>query len=300
MSFSTGYLTDSITFGEFAFERVISVLKNEDELSDVEFIFFGQPSPLTCYCPDDIHIYFNHHDLTGHTIKALKRRIDQSDQKLFLSQYKECLDKWLYFEEALGGTLPSLDPSFDLTKEREAVETLLNTNPLSDNLKQLGDLNIGWRGTLHLFNFLYNQINLQPLSLKEIISSYNEVMDNKISFPPSGPWRLTFSSGTCRLYSSSDWNPLTKIHVGSINYRMEFIFSGHKIEKILDQVSKLVGEIYRKLSLGGEVYDDVNGSKETLQKVLDILNNWDNLIGNAKDITSVKNTLEEIRNLLRA
>lgn len=227
-------ISDRITFVPLNYEYAFPVPHTDKNLiQDLLLSLHGSSSPhhpgasigVSC---NDIRFYADGIDLTVSFMEILKKLISSSDQKLLKLQYTTALYKWLEMEEKLGGSYGTTD----LIKEKEIAKKFIDTSPLSDNLNKLGDVKGGgWGGNLHIFNFLYRDISLPPVSLVDVVNLHNTTQPNKVQLKEMQ--RLYFSSGPCRLFDTT-WTP-SNIPTGTLNCLFEI-----RIHNLLeDRVEKL-------------------------------------------------------------
>lgn len=214
---------------------------------DVVISTYGSPSlahpggriGVSC---NDIHLYIDGIDFTKLFIDALKANIDKRNAADVKKEYAFALEKWLELEEKMGAAYGTQD----IQKEKQIVQQLLNTTPLSNVLNQLGDTKVGWGGNLHIINFLYNEIELEPVSLVKLVDKHNTL--NATQIDKQQIKRITFSSGPCRLFSN-DWNPLD-VPTGGLDCLFEIRYHNlleDRVEKLEHQMETLQTEISNSL-----------------------------------------------------
>jgi len=159
---------------------------NSEFLDDVLVEISGKPSSMPQSfgsAPYDVRLYLSYNDLnndlnndnacivdlTPCLLQALRESLDKQGNIAYL-QYKEALELFVTFRKELGDAYPggSINPS-----EFEQMKDVLRQRPLSQNLGQLGDRRIGWSGSMHIFNYIFDAISLGPVSLKGLIDKHN-------------------------------------------------------------------------------------------------------------------------------
>ncbi len=264
--------TERITFVPYNYEYVFPVPQTDRNLvQDLLLSIHGSPAPhhpgafvgISC---NDVRFYADGVDLTASFIQSLKKIISESDQELLKSQYASALTKWLELEEKLGAAYGTTD----LAKEKGIAKQFIETSPLSDNLNKLGDVKGGgWGGNLHIFNFLYRDISLAPVSLVNVVRMHNATQQNQIE--PDKIQRLYFSSGPCRLFDSA-WTP-TNIPVGSLNCLLEIRVHNlleDRVEKLEKDFQTMQDEITTAImSIDEKIKTEVNPRLRELKTVVD-------------------------------
>jgi hypothetical protein len=150
------------------------------ELVDVAISFHGERSPyftfagVPFFLPAGVHMYFAPSDrligqaidLTPVLVGAIREQLRALDPALFRAAYREALDTAVAVEGAPGLDL-SINPQL-LAADVARIPSLVAT-PAGDLIDQLGSRSVGLGGSLHVFNWLFNYIALQPISLAALL-----------------------------------------------------------------------------------------------------------------------------------
>src|SRR5262249_50756611 len=152
-------LSATVMFAPFNFEGVVLLPQDSRALLlDVKCVLHGQPAflqgPLGVGV-DDVRVYIDTIEITDAVTSCLRKAIDKADQAKLKAQYRTALDQWLAVEAKLGASHPG-----DTSHDAEIADKLVNTVPLSTTLDRLGNRKTGASGNLHIFNFLYSQIDI--------------------------------------------------------------------------------------------------------------------------------------------
>lgn len=227
-------ISERITFVPYNYEYVLPVPQTDRVLvQDVLISIHGSvgthhPGSSFGVSCNDIRLYANGVDLTAAYIESLKRLLSAKDQAVLKAEYAGALNNWLELEEKLGAAYGTPD----LAREKEIARQFIETTPLSNNLNKLGDVKGGgWGGNLHMFNFLYRDITLPPVSLIDVVNRHNATPQTRVE--PKEIQKLCFSSGPCRLFDAS-WDP-ANVPAGTLNCLLEI-----RLHNLLeDRVEKL-------------------------------------------------------------
>lgn len=112
---------------------------------------------------ENLRVYVNGEDLTQLVINNLIRKIRQLPRDRFVREYKTSANIWLDHVNSIGINWPEID------QDRIHADSL-DADDLIGMMKKLGDRDSGWSGQIHPFNFLYEGIEIEPLSLRDILS----------------------------------------------------------------------------------------------------------------------------------
>jgi hypothetical protein len=174
--------------------------------------------------PQDIRLYLDSVDATKDFIAELRSIIELQDQQRLRSEYRAALDSWIKLARSLGAAYGG-DPEVDAQR----AEELLQTEPFSALLDQLGNRSAGFSGYLHVFNFLYTAIPLPPVSLRKVVDRINRGAGKEV-ISPQQPQVVTFATGTCRLFDPH-WQPS---HVGgNIFVLAEFRYHNTLLDRVV-------------------------------------------------------------------
>ena len=263
-------ISETINFVPYNYEYTFSAPRTDRLLiQDLLLSIHGAPSfthpggALGVSC-NNVHFYIDGIDFTEPLLENLRINITKEDPKQIKDQYAFALNKWIELEDKMGAAYGNSD----LQKEKDIVDKLLSTVPLSSTISQLGEVALdkyGWGGNLHIFNFLYKEIDIAPVSLQTIIQNYNANHPaDKIE--PGKIKRLTLSHGPCRLYSTV-WNP-SNIPAGSLHCLFEIRVHDtleDRVKELEEQFESMKNDITTAL-------DDIREIiiNDTLQAIRDI------------------------------
>lgn len=278
---------NTVTFKVFNYEHnVSSPSQNRDLLTDIYLSLHGHPTYLETgrragIGLEDLRVYLDSYDITNSVIACLRNNLDAVDQVQLKSQYEHALNNWLLLEEKLEAAYPGKG----INKDRAIAKHLLETKPLSANLAKLGDQTAGWGGNLHIFNFIYCQLNIPLISLKSVVEHFNAANSEPIDFSSLGKANFTFSIGPCRLFTPK-WNPTQPFPQGTLTYGFEFNYH----DPILDRVTSLENRV---LSLEDRATVLENRVTSLEDKFNDVDNRLISLSERVDDIDSRVNSLDD-------
>lgn len=261
------FLSETVSLVPFRYEHLVDIpLAQREVLLDVSVSLYGSSTfdnvgGLLGTGPEDMRVYLNGADLSPAVIFCLRANLDAMDQVVLKQQYKAALDSYLIMGQKLGGAYPG-----DLVADRAAAQQLLLTNPLSAALDRLGNHQAGWSGNLHIFNFLYRQIDITPIKFSAVLAKHAELTGVKLSLSTLPRIRVAFSAGPCRLYDPN-WDPTQPIPRGNITYRFDFLYHNpldDRVTALETRVTELEGTIVLKLR---QILEQV-GTNGTIQRDL--------------------------------
>lgn len=196
-----------------------------------------------------IHIYLNDLDLTAAVQSSFAAALAK-DASRVKTQYKAALAKHIarYPSGATGGESPSA---------MNALGSKLLAGDLAGQVKdQLGDHRLGWAGHLGIINFLYEDIDFPPLSVSDLLNTYNSGKGTSETLTRAGKCRITVSSGSIDDPSASK--------VGALALRLEVMRQNplsDKVDSLIEEV-KLVQEQIKEIGLQSK---DLQEAIETLK-----------------------------------
>jgi hypothetical protein len=112
-------------------------------------------------------------DLTGTLSEELGRRIEQRGD-IAIAEYLAAVDAWLELRERDG-----LSES-RINQERAKAHEICQRRSLGRLLKQLGDASIGIDGCLHPLNYVFRDIGIDALSLRDLLGAHAVSADAQI------------------------------------------------------------------------------------------------------------------------
>ena len=290
----------------------------------------------------DVHIYIHYYaglnqdndeeadenffDITNYFLEEIQEAVDSNPVK-YRAQYKAGLDQWLIDMKKMNNSFPGGD-IFDA--EREAAIKLKNLQPLSRAIAELGNGEAGWKGTLHLFNFIHTYVDIPPVSLRAVAKRYNSQHEIQIDMSRLPTAKLTVSTGKCRKFLTiNEWmnyhppmgggvsviidlsykDPIDDV-VTSLVRRMDKAEA--EIEKLnnelqrqqttLEEHSKQLGELFARIAqVEKDVLDHMkkltvlSGEIDKVNKLLEILGqNLKNKLNSLMAVAGPKGTLLSI------
>jgi hypothetical protein len=233
------YVDQSLDFGSLCHEHIIA-FPLEDR-TNLEFVWCqingSARSPglavARAVFPNDIRVFIDEVEITPSVIIELQKKIRARDVADVQREYKRGLDAWIRLATAYGNIYPG-----DAAKDAAQAAELSKTPDPSSLLNRLGDVQVGSGGSLHIFNFLYEHINIDPVSMWDVVATHNATAATPIDVKQSKNPKLTLSSGPCRLFGG-DFDPVKFGAQGNVRLRM--ILSYH------DPLDDRVTELERKL-----------------------------------------------------
>jgi hypothetical protein len=222
-----------LRFGPLNFEHRVTLPRHQRELlEDVLFELRGHPTTDSerLKGPNDIRLYFEDVDVTEAYLEELRSLLDLQNQDDLAAAYAKALDNWISMARKLGAAYGG-DPEADA----ERAEELKAIRPISSLMDKLGSVNAGYSGYLHLFNFLYSDVDVPPVSARKVITRYNTAAGSEVV--NSANLRvLTISSGSCRLFDDA-WEPS---HVGgTVMFRADMRYHNELADRIADIEQRL-------------------------------------------------------------
>jgi hypothetical protein len=150
--------------------------------------------------PHDVHIYLLRNDggrqrstdLTPDYIQLLQAELDRLPADQLALAYQSGLENWF----AVNKYVSTSSDASAIAQDKARAEQLVRLRPCSRWLTSLGNRDEGRQGTLHVFNFLYEWLPVQPVSLAATLQAHAKrvgepsVMLDSVSLP-----RLVFSAG---------------------------------------------------------------------------------------------------------
>jgi hypothetical protein len=204
-------------------------------------------------------------DVTGHLISQVRAQVDASAAAR--NAYHASIDNWMARCTCAGFV--------KLKREDHASAVRLkNVTPVSAALHSLGNSFDGWKGNLNMFNFLYTEIPLQPLSLRSGLGSNWDRVQNATTVV------LSFSAARPDLRSKS-------VPLGAIAYTAVFKYDN----ELADDVSLLSSQV----STGGAIHERLT---QLRQAVSDLESEFSRSDGVVSDLISrINGSLDELRRL---
>ena len=231
-------LDHSIEFAPFVHEQIIPFpLEDRVQLEFLWFQLSGAPAsregmPRGIF-PNSVRAYIEGVEVTQSVVTELRKKIAAKPAATVQAQYRAGMEGWLRLARAFGAAYPG-DIAAD---EARAAELGANADPAS-LLVSLGDNHIGSGGCLHIFNYLYQYIDIEPVSMWDLLTTHNASGAAPIDVKAAPAPKLVVSSGPCRLFDAA-FDPAAFKGQGAVKLRL--ILSYH------DPLEDLVKELERKL-----------------------------------------------------
>ena len=256
------FLAATAYFTPTEFEHVIEIPSvQQGVLEDVLLAFHGGISRTTmqgaAVAPSDVRLYFNEHEITAVALQALRDTVAAADQNSLRTQYREALTDYLTLNEKKAG---DFHDGLPLAQLKTLAQALWSANPLAGLLDAFGSraAAVGSVGHLHLFNFLYERIDLPPLSLAEILQKAG-LLDPAKDLSAFATHRLVFSLGPCR-FDNSAWPVPPSPVGGSVSYRLACLYH----DLVADRVKKLEDDVV-------EIKKDISDLDKRVQQIYRLL-----------------------------
>jgi chaperonin cofactor prefoldin len=199
--------TSRVSFDRLNFTQTIwlpTYDAQKKDLLDVGIILHGVRSEAFGYTGMRVHL--NDHDITKAIIgshqngKGLQGKIHALGAAA-RDQYEKAMNDCVKFMDRIAskdidkttGDIPTDEDSPSRDVQKPIMQKLLAVNPVAKNLDQLGDLEVGWQGNLHIFNYLYTDIAIEPLSLNEIWKDYQAQSGTAVDWKTLDNLRLILS-----------------------------------------------------------------------------------------------------------
>ena len=144
--------------------------------------------------PHDARAYIDGVEVTPSVIVELQKKISARKVADVQAESKSGLDAWFRLGDAIGAAYPG-----DLAKDKALAATLIANHNPATLLDRLGDGRIGAGGALHIFNYLYEHIHIDPISMWDVVKTHDDFGGKQIDVKKSPTPRLVLSMGPCRL-----------------------------------------------------------------------------------------------------
>lgn len=220
----------------------VVLLLNTDNLAylaDVRIIFWLEATFPNAYLQtsevDDLRVYFDGEDITTKFTEALSEALTKS--ALARQQYADALQRWMQIfdnEAPLAGL-----PAHRIAENR----TLASKYPIQDwgsFFKKLATTNFGYRGSLHPLHYIYRDIQIAPLSLRQVL--YPSAKDNERPLNKLRDSRLVISHGPSRLYSKN-WSPVEAQRQGIATIAASMIYDDMWELEMRERVLRTAGQM---------------------------------------------------------
>lgn len=254
--------------------NIIIPLKNEKPPQEIKISLHGLPvwseinRKARLFECSDINIYSNSKNITNEFINKLIPIIDQYGSK---EEYSKALDNLLQKQERNG-----FSEGYILKRKIDDIKTLLTTNKLSyflkENYKESDSKYVlGNKTPYHLFNFIYNGVNLPSVTL---LNENEEKFSN--------------------LYISSGKNPsiddtFKKYEQGGINIQVELYYN-NPLDKLLKDILKRLTRLHKQIDYDRTNYlDPISNSTDVIHT--DLTNGINKI---ASEVDTIAKNIEQI------
>ncbi|MFC1672749.1 hypothetical protein ACFL12_01230 [Pseudomonadota bacterium] len=295
------FATD-LAFAPLVYEHHLLLSGEQRELlEDVRLSLFGYMTHAdanTTTAPHDVHLYIDGNDITPSYIAVLKNLLElEEDQDRLRQDYERAMNAWIEMLDTLGGSYGD-----DLDRDRAARDALLAVQPFSALVDQLGNLDAGRFGALHVTNFLWSHMKLPMVSLLDVITHHND-RDGAQEIDMAQASRLTVSNGPCRLFVDNWTMPRV---FGSVRLQAEMQyhnFLADQLDKLtarFDDLEEFVNEtlsdILEAVDDGGPIARNVRKASMKTDKVLSELSETaSELESHKQQIKGLKSTAFDLK-----
>ncbi len=238
----------SIIFSSFRKDCTVCVdISDEIEISDLLLQFIGRYDDRG-RSVEDIQIHINELDITQDIKGILTKELNGVNSARFEEEYRIGLEKHYVNYPTINETPESM---------REKGNELLS-QPLGNQfLVKIGDSSNGWEGNLDIVNFIYQHINIPPLSLKNVLDMFNHRNTTNHTLLSLKPIKIVFSSSI----------------LGNINSRargiLEFSVQVQGKNPLEDRVIKLENRVEILEQKVLKIENDIVDIKTSISKIED-------------------------------
>jgi hypothetical protein len=222
-------------------------------------------------------VSFSGVDLTKAFIKAIQAQLEDPDSfPRYKAQFIDAIRRQLALEKVLSKHF-----NIPLDRDRQILSAVESAGTISTFFQRLGDKDAGWAGRLHLFNFLFTDVKVQPLSLNALlqlcqrgpVSSFAEA------------W-VTFSVPTGDAGRSSV-SPDAMAIEGSFEYSLEYIYD--------NPLDEPIHNINQAVQTGGRLDVLVSTTKNNTDTMLARIDKCNETLGDAHLAEALRDTLNELK-----
>jgi len=184
--------------------------------------------------PTDVRAYIDGIEVTKAIVTELKKAIAAADAKKVRTQYKAGLDAWIKMGNAFGA---DLYPGNLVTDTALAGQLAATADPAT-LLTALGDNFSGSDGCLHIFNYLYNWIDLRSISLWDVVETHNASGATPLDVKKAKAPKLYLSNGPCRIFDNT-FHPFSPKGQGAVKLRLTLSYHDPQEDKVKELEGKL-------------------------------------------------------------
>lgn len=208
------------------------------ELNDIRIQLYSSPSvhPIVASAllsnGEDFRLYVNEHNLTHYYVAQIQTNLSMIDHEVIKKQY-------LTGALAYIKLLPYIQLSEEaILAEKSKAEAIAQDENWDLKFSKFGDINTGRSGNLHLCNFVYKYITMEPISLAEVWREYRLNQEGGETLPERlkdfEQINLTFSQGPSPTYE--DEMPDAGFPTGRLSYIVEQLHT-NPLEQPLRQIN---------------------------------------------------------------
>ncbi|MBP9792884.1 MAG: hypothetical protein KBC56_02680 [Flavobacterium sp.] len=283
---NTNIINRTFDFSPLYREATILIpLKGLTSFKEVEFTFYTRPSYLLSGSvqnfggAEDLNFYINGFNLTAGLKKILITRL----KKLSVEKLSE---QYLFGAKTYCDYINSFDFLDEQYKnEYQVAKSYISNIDISSAFEKIGNRKIGIGGNLHLVNFLFRYIDIEPISFSEIIAesgiNSKEVYKNNNII-------IQISQGISPTLNAFD--PTKFIPTGSIELNL-FVKTENPLEKPIKDIFSRLTLLQKQLEMQRTNY--LNPLSDITNKVENDLNFASDRI--LKELSQITENINEIK-----
>lgn len=144
---------------------------DRENLKDIYIKFFGAPSlqPLVTSQAlqgvRDLRFYINNVDYSKHLINEIISLLEREDLTVVKDQYLSGGSKWINYLKIFSSSF-----QINVLNEEKLLKNFVDNLNFKEQFQTIGNFKHGFGGNLNIVNFLYKDINLEPISLLNVIN----------------------------------------------------------------------------------------------------------------------------------
>jgi hypothetical protein len=168
----------------------------------------------------DIRLHINEIDYSVFLFSELASTVQKASINDVKAKYNVAATKWINYLASFGGSYP-----VNADAQKRILKQLLTVPSFDDQFVRNENKDYGYQNGLHILNFLYKDINLPNISLKNVLN-LKQAKEKKAStdFTAFDYLKLTFSNGPAPSYEiiedASKYQPR-----GRLYYSLVFIYN---------------------------------------------------------------------------
>lgn len=300
MTTASVHTTGFIAFSPIEPERVIPLPRLDNEsLVDVRLTLRATPRIAVPGTPPasvhDLRIYWSSYDITRHLLGQIRREIEEVGEARFRQLYERAMQRQIARLRVIHPILPD-----GAVERAEAQIPALRAAPLDALLAQYGDRTTGYNGDLHVVNFLFSEIPIDPLSLHTAVQEYAAATPGNRS-----PWSddgaaVTISSGPSPSHAGGPL-PSDFDSRGVVHYALIGIVEDPHVEAVRTlqvHVTEQLGELIEVLSAAGPVQAPLAVIRDDVHVIATRVSQANADIGDINNIRAVHESVQQIKRAL--